>query len=1087
MYRANSLSLRIAAALTFAWVTVATSQEPTDQNQQRAVIDYLSQVKPLLAEKCYSCHGRLKQEAGLRLETRELMITGGDSGAVVSVGDPGQSLLLQRVSSRDGEQMPPHGEGSPLKADQINLIREWILQGCKAPPEVIPTSPSDHWAFQPIERPKWMTASSETRPTIDKTANPIDTLLAHKRATKQIQTVAPAPRTLLLRRLYLDLIGLPPTHTQLRDQRPLSVIIEELLTNPQHGERWARHWMDVWRYSDWYGLGNQLRYSQKHIWHWRDWIVNSLNKDKGYDRMITEMLAGDEAWPTDQEAVTGTGFLARNYYLFNRTTWLDSTIEHTSKAFLGLTMNCAKCHDHKYDPITQLDYYRLRAIFEPHQIRLDAVPGETDFDKAGLPRAFDDHIDQITYLHRRGDPKSPDETSVIAPGVPAVLASFAPAIEPIQLPLAAHSPGTRPYVVRDHLAKATEQVLTARTKLEDTKKKRDELAAKPPESTTDTPPLAFQFHDDFDTLDANTWRLTGKDWKHSAGVLRQTTATREQQSAKLLVDLPRDFELRCQYTTTGGTTYKSVTIRFDQSEGTGYSNFVYTSAHAPDPKVQVAFERDKQSTYPGEGRKSFPIAVGKRYELRFAIRDTLVNVWLNDEFMTAFRYPNRRDGFLSLSGFDATVDFDSIQISDLKSSVELRQAGKQSIVSVDEAEQAVDVADAEYTLAIAHEALLQAVLEKEQAEANPAIDAEKQAELATLTGQRQIEWEIADLKRKRASNPTDAKKLGTIDQMLVKAQDNLSRSKDEPIAYKPIRGSRKALESPAHKEQDYPATYSPVSTGRRLALAKWITSTQNPLTARVIVNHVWMRHFGQPIVESTFDFGLRSPEPLHSDVLDLLAWEFMNSGWSFQHLHRLIVSSETYALSATSKESEPATIAADPDNLYLWRMNSRRMESQVIRDSLLSLANELDPTLGGPSISPSPEARRRSIYFLHSRDQTDSFLDMFDNADILQCYRRSASIVPQQALALYNSRLAIEMSGKIARQINEQTKQDSRNGFIQSTFFLILGRHPSPSEATECERYFDEMTKLTEVSDEQQIRDRFVQAMLNHNDFITIR
>ena len=192
--------------------------------------------------------------------------------------------------------------------------------------------------------------------------------------------------------------------------------------------------MDVWRYSDWYGLGKQLRNSQKHLWHWRDWIIKSLNDDKGYDRMIVEMLAGDEAAPDNVESITGTGFLARNYYLFNRTTWLDSTIEHTSKAFLGLTVNCAKCHDHKYDPITQLDYYRLRAIFEPHQVRLDPVPGESDFEKGGLPRVFDDDIHASTYLHVRGDPKSPDKSNPIAPGVPSMLSSFEHQIKSISLP-----------------------------------------------------------------------------------------------------------------------------------------------------------------------------------------------------------------------------------------------------------------------------------------------------------------------------------------------------------------------------------------------------------------------------------------------------------------------------------------------------------------------------------------------------------------------------------------------------------------------------------------------------------------------------
>jgi len=152
--------------------------------------------------------------------------------------------------------------------------------------------------------------------------------------------------------------------------------------------------------------GDQLRHSQKHLWHWRDWIVESLNEDKGYDRMIVEMLAADELAPGDADVVRATGFLARNYYLFNRTTWLDDTIESTGKAFLGLTFNCAKCHDHKYDPVTAVDYYNFRALFEPHQVRLDPVPGVIDFEKGGIPRAFDDQPDAATFLHLRGDPES---------------------------------------------------------------------------------------------------------------------------------------------------------------------------------------------------------------------------------------------------------------------------------------------------------------------------------------------------------------------------------------------------------------------------------------------------------------------------------------------------------------------------------------------------------------------------------------------------------------------------------------------------------------------------------------------------------
>ena len=1077
VYRTTIISIFIATTIHSYWAAPVHSQQLAEQHSPSKSINYLTQIKPLLAEKCYSCHGTLKQESELRLETVDLMRSGGDSGPAIKPGESADSLLLQRISSRDDDRMPPHGEGSPLKPDQIRLLKKWIDEGCNAPAEVVPVKPADHWAFQKLVLSKQQAGKS---------GNPIDLLIKQKHSKAGIQTAPPASRQTLIRRLYLDLIGLPPTPSQFNDKRAITEIIDELLHSPQHGERWARHWMDIWRYSDWYGLGNQLRNSQKYLWHWRDWIINSLNKDKGYDKMIIEMLAGDEADPESIESITGTGFLARNYYLFNRTTWLDSTIEHTSKAFLGLTMNCAKCHDHKYDPITQQDYYRLRAIFEPHQVRLDPLPNETDFDQAGLPRVFDDDINRVTYLHERGDPKSPDKTKPIPPGVPAILSSFEHKINPINLPRSAHSPGTRPYVLAAHLAKAQAQTKASQQRCTEAKARRKELASK---AETKAPHniQPFKFKDDFSTLDATRWQLTGDGWKHRAGTLSQTKSTRDPQTARLLITPPTDFDLRCMYTTTGGSTYKSVTIRFDQAEQSGYANYVYTSAYAPDPKVQAAFERDKTSVYPTEGRKAFPITVGQQHELRFAIRGTLVNIWIDGKFMIAYRYPNRRKGFISLSGFDATVDFDSIQIENLNKDFELTEVSNKNAATVTEAEQAVKVSNSQYEANIAYERMLKAMLHSVEADQLQKLSTAKLQTLAETAGQQQAEWKLAALKHDATVNASDPKKLATITQKIKQAQEHIAEIKESPIRFTPIKGSFKALESPADKEVDYPATYSPISTGRRLALANWITSDQNPLTARVAVNHVWMRHFGQPLVDSTFDFGLRAPAPVHQDLLDLLATEFINSGWSFRHLHRLIVSSQTYALSASTATASSENLIKDPNNKLLWRMNSRRMEAQVIRDSVLFLAGELDTTMGGPSINPEAEARRRSIYFKHSRDQKNSFLEMFDNADILQCYRRSESIVPQQALALSNSRLSIEMSNQIARKLHKELKSNKTLDFINATFGLILARPPSDLEIKTCEKYFNEMEKLEQEPGADQIRARFVQAILNHNDFITIR
>ena len=298
------------------------------------------------------------------------------------------------------------------------------------------------------------------------------------------------------------------------------------------------------------------------------------------------------------------------------------------------------------------------------------------------------------------------------------------------------------------------------------------------------------------------------------------------------------------------------------------------------------------------------------------------------------------------------------------------------------------------------------------------------------------------------------------------------------------RVSKKALETPAHKEDQYPATYPTTSTGRRLALARWMTSPKNPLTARVIVNHVWLRHFGEPLVETVDDFGLRAKPPAQQILLDHLAADFVENGWSFRYLHRLIVTSKTYRLSSHSTGPDAKNKANDPNNRFYWRMNVQRMDAQVVRDSLLHLAGALDLTLGGPSLNPADAVSRRSIYFKHSRDQQDKFLKTFNDADHLQCYRRSESIVPQQALALSNGKVPIEMAAKIAGLINGED-------FVGMAFELLLGRRPDVAERRECEMTLADLeaaaTKAKKPNPIERARRGLVHALLNHNDFVSIR
>ena len=1051
-------------------------------------VDYLTDIKPLLSAKCYSCHGVLKQEADLRLETRALMMQGGD-GAVIVPGAAARSLLFQRVTADEEERMPPAAAGAALRPEELALLRSWIDAGAHAPEEAVPEAPEQHWAFREIVRPALPVGQNGRERAAD--SNPIDLFLEAKRRKLGLTVQPRAPRPLALRRLYLDLIGLPPASEQLQDDRPWEVIVDELLNSPQHGERWGRHWMDVWRYSDWYGLGAQLRYSQKHLWHWRDWIVESLNEDKGYDRMIVEMLAGDEVAPQDLDVLRATGFLARNYYLFNRTTWLDSTIEHTSKAFLGLTLNCAKCHDHKYDPITQADYYRFRALFEPHQVRLDPLPGVTDFEQDGLPRVFDDHLDLKTYLHVKGDPAKPDKQREMAPGVPAFLSSFAAEIEPVSLSPWSFAPDTREYVQEDRLAAAQRDIAAAEKALLSArqhiaKKAADEVV---PGATAAAESLTL-VEDDFSRANPERWELVGEGWRYQDGCLLQTMSTRERHFARLRQPHPRNFELTCRFTTTGGATYKSVTFRFDQTDNADYDNFVYTSAHAPGPKVQIAYTRDGKQVYPADGTVARPIEVGKAYEIRFAVRDRLVNVWLDKDLLLAFVLPDRRpNGHLSLSGFDATVAFDSLTLRRLGADTVLVEPSAVAASALPE--NAVEIAAARLRAAQARFAALEAIIAAEdlryagnhdEAEVSAAVLQAAQREAASL--QAAAEYEqllgIGDEGKRKAAQAKRQKAAALLKQVAFGKAE-----------YTPFRASRKALETPEHNESTYGPTYPQQSSGRRLALARWITDSRNPLTARVAVNHVWLRHFGEPLVESVFDFGLRTARPEQAELLDYLAAEFMESGWSFRKLHRLMVTSQAYQLSTTTIDAAAENLAADPTNRYYWRMNTRRMESEVVRDSLLHLAAALDTTRGGPSVAPGTSSRRRSIYFKHSRDDQDLFLAMFDDADHLQCYRRSESIVPQQALALANSELSLEMSERIARQLVREDPQMDIDTFIETTFFALLARQPDEAEMRNCRRFCQVMAELqpsAAASDRtSRTRARLVHALLNHSDFISIR
>jgi len=621
-----------------------------------------------------------------------------------------------------------------------------------------------------------------------KMQNPIDQLLAVEWEKRGLTPSPPANRATLLRRVTLDLTGVPPTraelHEFLSDPAPdaYEKVVDRLLASTKYGERWGRHWMDVWRYSDWYGRRgvNDVRNSYGQIWRWRDWIVRSLNEDKGYDRMVQEMLAADELCPEDDQNIVATGFIVRNWYSLNYNQWMRDLVEHTGKAFLGLTLNCAHCHNHKYDPISQREYFQFRAFFEPLEMRHDRVPGEPDPGpfvkyvyasstaplKTGMIRIFDERPDAKTQMYALGDERNvlPKETPCV-PAPPSILGGWTSnAIKPVALPPAAYYPGFKSFI--------------------------------------------------------------------------------------------RDEELQ---------------------------------------KRQKALEEQRALLAGCAGDAA------KEAIARAAI---------------------------------AAAEADLVSI--------------RARITAD---------DARY-------------LSKGDPKAT-AIIASKAERVAALRA-AEVENLVA-----RLNAPSSGILAAT---RLVEAE-------------KALAAARTKAEGDNEQYTSLSPSYPKTSSGRRLALARWITDRRNPLTARVAVNHIWMRHFGKPLVPSVFDFGRNGKAPVNQALLDWLAAELMglegpkskvqspnrsgadgrgvsgvpvvdstqaNGSWRMKRLHRLIVTSSAYRMSSGLVGRDRANAVRDSDNVNLWRYPARRLESEGVRDSVLAVSNSLDATMGGPELDNAQEDSREA-------------------------------------------------------------------------------------------------------------------------------
>jgi hypothetical protein len=651
--------------------------------------------------------------------------------------------------------------------------------------------------------------------------------------------------------------------------------------------------MDVWRYSDVDGSGAQ-QFSQPHIWRWRDWIVASLNADKGYDRMVVEMLAADELAPEDPDTLRATGFLVRNFRKFYREPWLHDAVEHTAQAFLGVTLRCARCHDHMYDPITQEEYYRVRAVFEPHDVRIDHLPGQADPLQEGVARVYDARPEEKTFLLLRGDPRTPGKEP-LGPGVPQSLGGRL-RVEPVRLPPVAYAPEKRAFVAHDAVAASAAAAEKARGPL---RAARHRAAA------------------------AVALLLNGHPLRAAAG----GAALRQPLDALTVVELDA--------------------------------------------------------------------AVAEARHL----------------------------------ALEATVRAELLEAAGRKDAAEWKQAAEAAV-------------------------LAQRGLQLREARKN--LHAARAAHQAAAAGAR----------------AEAAKKVQAAEKALAKAEADVKLPPG--TAYTP-----RAVK-----------VYPQVSTGRRLALARWIADRANPLTARVAVNHLWAHHFGRALAPRTYDLGRNAPPPSHPALLDWLAAELMDRDWSMKALHRLLVTSSTYRLASTP---DPADIARDGDNRYYWRMPSRRLEAEAVRDSVLYVAGRLDGTLGGPDIDHALglTSPRRSLYFRHAESKQMTFLTVFDGASVVECYQRVESVVPQQALALLNSELTRAQARALARSLAATPGADPR-ALAAAAFERVLARPPTAEELAACAVFLEDgsrrkVPRAGPTPADPRACENLVHTLMNHHEFVTVR
>jgi hypothetical protein len=1022
-------------------------------------------VRPLLADRCLKCHGPQKQKGGLRLYSRASILQGGETGPAAVPGKPAESLLIDAVNYGETVQMPPK---SRLPADEVATLTRWVATGMHWPagasgPSTTPAKNvfdlkarrDSHWSWKPVR-------SSIPPPVIDASwpADSIDRFLLARLEAKGIRPAPDADCRTLIRRLSFDLTGLPPSPEQVEafvnDPAPgaMERVVDCLLGSPRFGERWGRHWLDLVRYAE--TRGHEFDPVIPNAYQYRDYVVRALNNDVPYDQFVTEHIAGDLVDPPRvdpvqgaNESILGTGFWFLGEEVHSpvdvrqdETDRIDNRLDVMTKTFLGLTVACARCHDHKFDAISQRDYYALTGFLissDYRQVRFATIERErraietlqTLRDAARTrvlsiaARAVRPEIERLAHELTRAETDGGHPLHSLASGIKAgpsrateperirLLADFGreESLTPLQdgfaFGLRPVRPGDltleagaerSPFRLATRASARRERAFRGLTLAKETERDHGRLGTwERAGQTLRTPEFAI---------------TSGKLWYLARGAGRAYAAVNSHH----LIAGPLHAALLTEWT-DGDKGWRWVHHDLTAYAG-NRAHIEFSPSGAADLEVARVVESDRE---PSPVAPPIPTINGSSPEA------------LASSYQVLFREVVRR------------METDSLACSDVPEGYSVL------------ADWLIGHLDAFGPAGV---------------EARNALHDE---------AARLSEAENSLARQVAAPSPTAPAMLdgsGVNEYLLIRG------SSKTPGPEVP----RRFLEAIAG---DAPPGHA-LGSGR-LTLARQMLAPSNPFTARVIVNRVWHHLFGRGIVATVDNLGVLGEPPTHPELLDHLADRFVRDGWSLKRLVRTLVLTRAYRMSS---RPDSRSDSLDPDNRLLHRMAIRRLEAEPIRDAILAVSGQLDDRMYGPSVAvhltPFMQGRgrptesgpvdgdgRRSLYLAIRRNFLAPMMLAFDAPiPFTTMGRRNVSNVPAQALILMNDPFVIEQAGRWAAQV--VARVDSAEARIDGMYRSAFGRSAERAEVADALAFLESQGRELALPAEAWRNDRRVWADLAH-------